>query len=285
MTFLGKLFTGLILLLSLAFFVIALVVNASHRNWKEAVMDPKTGFKEQKRVLQLNLTELQKTLEDARRELAQEQASRRVTLSMLQTQLEQEREKLAQLTAELQKMQAANTLQTQTLAATQDELTRVTKENADIKTQVVQVIQERDNQTRKAITLQDDLNNRLVVLDTLTKKLDALRDSSTVLEARNITMKSALVRSGIKDDLEDVPPSDLKGIVNAVDREGLIEISVGRDDGLREGHEMDIYRGSQYLGRVQIVRADVDKSIAKMLDGYRRGYIQKDDKVVAKLGL
>ena len=114
---------------------------------------------------------------------------------------------------------------------------------------------------------------------------ESLMHSSTVLEARNITMKSALVRSGIKDDLEDVPPSDLKGIVNAVDREGLIEISVGRDDGLREGHEMDVYRGSQYLGRVQIVRADVDKSIAKMLDGFRRGYIQKDDKVVAKLGL
>jgi hypothetical protein len=285
MTFLGKLFTGLILLLSLAFFVIALVVNASHRNWKDAVMDPKTGYREQKRVLQLNLTELQKTLEDARRDLAQEQASRRVTLSMLQTQLEQESLKLAQLTAELQKMQAANTLQTQTLAATQDELARVTKENADIKTQIVQVVQERDNQTRKAIALQDDLNNRFVVLDTLTKKLDALRDSSTVLEARNITMKSALVRSGITDDLEDVPPSDLKGVVNAVDREGLIEISVGRDDGLREGHEMDVYRGSQYLGRVEIVRADVDKSIAKMLDGYRRGYIQKDDKVVTKLGL
>jgi multidrug efflux pump subunit AcrA (membrane-fusion protein) len=231
------------------------------------------------------LQELQGQLEKAQRDLAQEQVARKVTLSQLQTQLDQEREKLAQLTAELQKMQAANTLQTQTLAATQDELARVTKENTDIKTQIVQVIQERDVQTRKAITLADDLNNRLVVLDTLTKKLDVLRDSATVLEARNITMKNALDRSGIKDDLEDVPPSDLNGLVNAVDRDGLIEISIGRDDGLREGHELDVYRGSSYLGRVRIIRADVDKSIAKIMDGYRRGYIQKDDKVVAKLGL
>jgi multidrug efflux pump subunit AcrA (membrane-fusion protein) len=285
MSFLGKVFTFLVFIFSITFFAVALMVNSSHRDWKTAVMDPQKGFVAQKQSLQRNLQELQGQLEKAQRDLAQEQVARKVTLSQLQTQLDQEREKLAQLTAELQKMQAANTLQTQTLAATQDELARVTKENTDIKTQIVQVIQERDVQTRKAITLADDLNNRLVVLDTLTKKLDVLRDSATVLEARNITMKNALDRSGIKDDLEDVPPSDLNGLVNAVDRDGLIEISIGRDDGLREGHELDVYRGSSYLGRVRIIRTDVDKSIAKIMDGYRRGYIQKDDKVVAKLGL
>lgn len=280
MTLLGRIFIGLILVLSVAFCAISVTVIANHKDWKKA------GQTLQARNQQLttNIQELQRTLEATKRDLEQEQVGRRVTLGLLQTQLDQERERLAQLTGELQKLQATNTIQTQALSATQDELARVTKENTEIKAQIVQVVKDRDDQTRKAISLQDDLNNRLVVLSSLSKQLDTLRDSATILEARNISMKNAMDRAGVKDELADPPPSSLNGLVNAVDRQGLIEISVGQDDGLREGHELEVYRGAQYLGRIQIIRTDVDKSIGKIMEGYRRGYIQKDDRVVARLG-
>ncbi len=280
MTLLGRIFIGLILVLSVAFCAISVVVIANHKDWKQAGQ----AFQQKNQQLATNIQELQRTLDATKRDLEQEQVGRRVTLGLLQTQLDQERERLAQLTGELQKLQATNTIQTQALAATQDELARVTKENTEIKAQIVQVVKDRDDQTRKAISLQDDLNNRLVVLSSLNKQLDTIRDSATILEARNISMKNAMDRAGVKDDLADPPPSTLTGLVNAVDQKGLIEISVGQDDGLREGHELEVYRGAQYLGRIQIIRTDVDKSIGKIMNEYRRGYIQKDDRVVAKLG-
>ena len=44
MTLLGKCFSAAILLLSFGFMVLALAVNASHRNWRDVVLGP-NGYK------------------------------------------------------------------------------------------------------------------------------------------------------------------------------------------------------------------------------------------------
>jgi hypothetical protein len=96
------------------------------------------------------------------------------------------------------------------------------------------------------------------------------------------TRGSALKSFGLSD-VDDVPPADLRGEVLAVNSNQLVEISLGRDDGLREGHTLEIYRGAQYLGRVQISKTQDDKSIGKILASFRKGYIQAGDKVASKV--
>ena len=48
----------------------------------------------------------------------------------------------------------------------------------------------------------------------------------------------------------------------AVSAENLVEVSIGSDDGLRVGNKLEIYRGSHYLGRIEVMRLDVDRAAA-----------------------
>jgi hypothetical protein len=78
-----------------------------------------------------------------------------------------------------------------------------------------------------------------------------------------------------------VPKID--GLVTAIGEENLIEVSVGSDDGLRAGQTVEVYRGASYLGRAEIVKTAPDRSVAKILRQYRRGLIQKGDRVATRL--
>ena len=92
---------------------------------------------------------------------------------------------------------------------------------------------------------------------------------------------AALAAAGITDP-EDVPPSDLKGVVLAVNEQS-VEVSVGRDDGLREGHTLDIYRNGSYLGRIQLRSVEDDKSVGKIIPAFRKGFIQAGDMVASRV--
>jgi len=81
----------------------------------------------------------------------------------------------------------------------------------------------------------------------------------------------------------DLAP-EVKGEILVVGKSGLVEISLGTDDGLRPGLELDVTRGSQYLGRIKVRTADADKAVCEILESYRKGAIQPGDKVDSKLG-
>jgi hypothetical protein len=73
------------------------------------------------------------------------------------------------------------------------------------------------------------------------------------------------------------------GIVTGTGREGLVEVSVGADDGLATGNTMEVYRGSRYLGRIQLINVAADRSVARILPEFRKGTIAKDDRVATRL--
>ena len=72
-------------------------------------------------------------------------------------------------------------------------------------------------------------------------------------------------------------------MVIAVSDKDLIEISLGADDGLKEGHTLDVYRGNTYLGRVVIRRTAPDRSVGQIMKELQRGQIRKGDHVTTKL--
>ncbi len=85
MTLLGKVFTGLIFLLSVIFFALAVAVNASHINQKTRA----ANFQTKASAAEQRNQQLTTTLEELKTELAIEQAARRTALASLQTQYEQ----------------------------------------------------------------------------------------------------------------------------------------------------------------------------------------------------
>jgi RNA polymerase sigma factor (sigma-70 family) len=86
------------------------------------------------------------------------------------------------------------------------------------------------------------------------------------------------------------PPPGVQGRVERVDGRGRrVEISIGSDDGLVPGHELNIYRhdgtgrppAARYLGRIRITATDPDQSVAELIesDDVRPGRIKEGDQV------
>ena len=83
MNLMGKIFTLLIFFMSICFLVIALMVGATHRNWKEIANE-----KNSEATLQKSLAEEAKSSTlDKEKLLASERASRAMQLAQLESQL------------------------------------------------------------------------------------------------------------------------------------------------------------------------------------------------------
>jgi len=278
MIFLGRIFTLLVLLLSVAFFIISLLANSTHIDHKKKV----ATFQTQAKQLETTVDELKKLVEQLQTARAQEQGSRRAALAALQTQLESAKEQLAQATTELNDKAAALTLQTQQLSATLDRVKQITTQNDTLKIEIDKIITDRNDQRRRVITLTDNLNGLMSREADLLAERSKLQQSSTYFQAKADIAESALKDAGITV-FEDVPPADLKGEILAINSKESVTVSVGKDDGLREGHKMEVFRSGKYLGRIQISTVKDDQAIGQILPLFRKGYIQVGDKVAAKV--
>ena len=278
MTLLGKIFTLLVLLLSVAFFIVSLLANSSHIDHKKKVAE----FQTQAKNLERTVDALKKSIEEQKTSHAQEQLSRKMALAELQTQLVTAREQLAQANSELLTKAATLTIQTQKLSETIDRVASLTKANETLKTEIDKIITDRDKQRKLVITQTDKLNALLSIEKDLRDEMVRLQSDATLYQAKAETAGAALLAAGIKD-YDDVPPTDLKGEILAVNSSQQVVVSVGRDDGLRAGHTLEVYRGGQYLGRIEIKRTEDDKAIGQILTSFRKGYIQAGDKVAAKI--
>jgi len=114
--------------------------------------------------------------------------------------------------------------------------------------------------------------------------LKTLKEYNDGLLVQNGKMAKVMRRFEITVDtpLDNRPPR-VDGYVTAVSDKNLIEISIGSDDGLRKHHFMEVYRKNSYVGRVEIVKVEPDRAVAKIIPEFRRGIIKKGDRVATKL--
>jgi hypothetical protein len=63
----------------------------------------------------------------------------------------------------------------------------------------------------------------------------------------------------------------------------LVEISIGYDDGVRVGHNVEVFRGDRYLGRINIEKVDPDVAVGVVIPEFQIGQIQEQDDVSTKL--
>jgi len=90
---------------------------------------------------------------------------------------------------------------------------------------------------------------------------------------------------------KSTPPPNVTGLVlNTLpgqrQRATLIEISIGSDDGLAKGNELDVYRSSgkgAYLGKIRLVYVTPDKSVGELIEKTKNGVIQRGDNATTKL--
>ena len=273
MTLLGKSFTVVIFLLSLAFMVLALAVNASHRNWRDLVLG-QGGYKERIEAISRENEQLEDAQQRAQAALAREQVARRTALAALQTQLDQLQAELALRISSVQKLEGelSNLAQLDKIRA--EELQSLTETAEKLREQIRKEQEDRDALFAQTLVLQDNLNQA--------------RGVRLELETRNTSLQKELTRfrevadhMGIDPDapLDGAPPQRNGNVLFVNRSKGLAEVSIGQDDGLRTGHELDVTRDDRFIGRLRVVKTSPNRAVAKIMKDYSEGFILEGDRV------
>jgi len=291
MTLLGKVFTGLILVMSVLFLGLAISVYATHVNWRKVVSNPspaageKPGLEQQLKLQQDVNTQLKDQQQKLLNSLALEQQARRFALAALETKLKARSEELERVQQELATLTNTEGVTAGALVAAQTELTNVMNEVKALRDSVRQAQQDVDHQFAIVVKTTDEINQMRRVKEDLEARQGPL-------VATVAAMKSALDKMGVgvdveqdgtvRTDVDRIPPR-VDGIVVTVGEKNLIEISIGEDDGILVGHQLDVYRDDAYLGKVKIVRTSPDRAVAEIIPEFKRGTIRKGDRVATKL--
>ncbi len=283
MNLVGKIFVVLILIASTVFMTMGLMVYATHQNWYEQVMgkngagtDPQS-YRGQLAAAYQEQAKLRGDIDKLTNQIATEKAAHTQSVA----KLEQERDSLVTkqqaLTDEVAKSRAKAAADTQALDAQQKNLTSLRIENVVLRQDIRDANKKTDEQLKIATEKEDKLNIANGQLSELKKRNEQLASDF----AKAVAMLKKFNVSYL-DPLNGEPPV-VRGQILAIDNEDRVEISIGTDDGLREGNQLEVYRGNKYLGRMQVLEAQPHRSIGMILKDYKQEVIHKGDEVATKL--
>lgn len=272
---LGKLLIVLVFIASIMFMAFAVVLYATHTNWKEKA------------------DALQKELDSKNKQLA----DRTKEKTAIETALKMEKDNLA----------------AQNVALAQKIIT-LNKENQDAKNEHNQLVQAREAAVESVRVAHVSLGTLRARYDGASEALfKAQKDWTSMASelvktmdsvhsyALQVTTYQAIGEQLAKDYRNAVevlkkhnlkldpgiylgqPPVGVCGIITAIRPKGMVEISVGSDSGLAKGHQLDVVRNregkSMYVGKIKIISTEPDRAVGEVLIDYRRGIVQLDDEV------
>ncbi len=271
MNLVGKIVTGLILLLSVVFLLAAVFAVASHQNWQAKARENKELVETLRRQRQSMLAQIS----EKDQLIEREKAARVVRIQQLESQNQQARQEILQLQVELgdQRVKAS---ENQNIASQNEaRLTQLDARVADLQTQLKTVTEDIASQREKVIAM----TNQIFELEGEKRSLETIRDG---LAAQNATMTKVMKKNGLLEtDLTDHIPPIVDGVVTDV-RDSVVSLSVGLDDGVRNGHQFDIFRNSQYVGTAQVVDVDANRSVARIDPQLTKYAVQRGDRVTTQ---
>ena len=289
MSFLGKLLVGLQLFLSIMFLIFAGAVFTTQKNWKALKEVADTNITR----IEGEKTQIQGEYDNYKNRMARD----------LQT--EQQRAATAEGQVDLLKRQ---------LATSEDEANKA-KIERDEQRELAKVSVEESRQRREEALQQREINNNLqTLLNEKTTRLQAAEDvifnqkvAEKALQDKHVKvlndlalMQKIIAANGLSTDPQSVvglltPPPAVDGEVLETKRGGrsgsdLIEISIGSDDGLAEGHKLSVYRpqsadkAAKFLGDIKLVYVTPDRAVGSVILRAKNGIIERGDNVTSKLG-
>lgn len=288
MTLLGKIFTVLILIMSLVFMAFSVMVLATNQNWKMKVVNPRQGEKghdpDQKLGLKYQIEEREQIIAGLREEkqstlnsMSREKVARALALAQLQTKYERVKREYDRVNAEKTKLENDLTVVAGELQAAGERLEQLTGENLTLRDKINTVIADNIVQHGRVVALSDQIHELEGIERNLTERQTQLADDVT--KGERVLRDAGLTKNS---PTEGTPPP-LSGYVSAVSTQNkdFLEITLGEDDGIRLGHELDVFRNRSYLGRVVIRKVSTNRSVAQVKS--QKNPIKKYDSVTTKL--
>ncbi len=281
MTFLGKVLVVVHLFMSVLFMGFAGAVFTAQANWKAKLKTAETNANTAKTTAQ------------------QEVASRDAQIAQLQEQLKNsDNEKTTwegrakSLEDETRRLDAENK-SLKTAFDGQRNLADLNIQESEERTKEAQVQRARNmelNQSRDSLVIElnktrDQLFGVELALKQTAEKYDALLKT-------NATMRSFLASKDLPTDVRMMtvgaaPPPTVRGKITAARKEEkgnriLVEVSLGQDDGMLQGHTLTVFRNDKYLGRVRLEDVRPDKSVGVIVETAPNSTIEVQDNVTTK---
>jgi len=281
MNWLGKVFVVLILIMSLIFMGLAMAVYATHRNWREVVEGP-NGLRRQLDEARQANEELKSEHNRRVEDLTREKEAAEQQLAKLETKRVALADNNVRIQTELDQLRQQQREHIAAVAYTQSLNEGLTKEATGLRQQIRTEQQARDTAFAKTLEATEAVHQ-------LTGQYETARERSEQLTKQVSGMTHVMREQGLDPATEPgavVPTVD--GVVSQVRRTAgaqLVEVTIGADDGLKAGNTLEVFRGSKYLGRVEILQTSPDKSVGRIDRRFQQGQIQEGDRVATRLKL
>lgn len=285
MNLVGKIFVFLVFVMSLVFASLSVMVYSTHTNWRdevlreEAVGSKQVGWVKQLENAENSNKELTAMLADREAKLAQELAEKRQAIAKLEATNVNLQAQQSKSQSDYQKLLAIHAEKLAKLESTAKEIVQAQKVIADLR-QAIKRQQETIDQVAADMIVRTEANNQLAgEVERLTETNQEL--TGLVARAKELIAVISENRHTIQDDPTQLGPGVVEGVILAVsqkDKDTFVALSLGSDDGLKIGHELQVYRGSRYLGNVVVTRTDPDRSAARVDRSRRLGPIQVRDR-------
>lgn len=280
MTFVGKILVVFIVVFSLFYMGFAIAVFSAHTNWKTVAEERQQEIATLDQQLQGRrdeVTSLQQSLATETDKVQQEKAA-------IEGELEQRKQELERLTEQVtSETERANMNSRQAETALREAEDR-RMESGRLREQIAALLTEKDGLFNKNVDLQTDLFQA-------TTERDRSEKRNQELQVRVRQLETLAANNGLPT--EDLDELDLVKAIPLV--EGLVlktagedvgdrfvEISIGSDDGLMQGHQLLVWRpgpSPKYLGKIQVIDTDPDRAVARVLSNFR---IQEHDNVTSQ---
>ncbi|HBO43273.1 MAG TPA: hypothetical protein DD670_04945 [Planctomycetaceae bacterium] len=284
MNFVGKILTVLICVLCVVFATMAVMVYATHTNWRQVVMGDPGGFpkglNQQLEELKVEKANVEAQLLAASTSLKEEQVMRRDRLTQLETTIDELRLLRSQYETQIQNLKTSEGQAVVTMKSTQETLAKLRDEVETLRRDIREAQQDRDENFAESVRLADLLQQA----DVKAKRLEGEKIALGV----DVTRQRDLLR--VHDVNPDQDPAGMlprvNGLVMAVAGSGVVEVSIGEDDGLKKGHQLQVYRTgggeNRYLGRLEVMETAADRAVCRVMPKFRTGAIQVGDRVTSK---
>ncbi|MCH8923434.1 MAG: hypothetical protein IIA67_09850, partial [Planctomycetes bacterium] len=234
MNLVGKIFVVVLFVQSLAFMSFAVCVYGTHKSWKDAIdstevdeYDQPKGYAPRLKDEEAKNRTLRNNLDKSERKREAVQAS----MTQVIAKLEAENRRLAETNDLLAKGKLSLVAEKITAAAivagSQQNLEKIATELDLPRKSISGTRNDRDMQFDRVVVLTDFIHQLLAQQDILAETNEALLTEVTkyrvVFKIMNLSPDPVLASNKI----------DVNGVVLAVGREDLLEISIGSDDGLK----------------------------------------------------
>jgi DNA repair exonuclease SbcCD ATPase subunit len=261
------------MIMSVVFMSFAIAIFSSHTNWQKESERLATELEQSQAERQAKESELTKLNE----QIAASEKDREQVVAKLETALQQKDGQLTDLKKKRDAEISDLDKDIKDLAEAKDERDAAEKLVGELREEIHGLQENLKGSVNRGAELAAELHQAESDLAMATERKKQLEQQ--VSNARVVLQQNGL---SLKRPETVVPV--VGGVVIAV-ADDLVEVSIGSDDGLQAGHELEVFRADEYLGRLRVVSVKPDRAVVRVLKDFARGIVQRGDRVATRLKL